>query len=120
MTVLLTTHYLEEADGCDRVSFIRKGRIVESGAPRDLVDDLGKHILEVEGAGEAIAARLEASLGNCLRDGDVAMFRWADEDVTELARLQSEFASQAGSWKVRRPNLNDVFLWIAGGKELKP
>jgi ABC-2 type transport system ATP-binding protein len=32
MTVLLTTHYLEEADSCDQVSFIRKGRIVESGA----------------------------------------------------------------------------------------
>ena len=121
MTVLLTTHYLEEADSCDRVSFIRKGRIVESGAPRALVDDLGRHILEVEGADmERLLLRLEPRLGPSLRDGDVALFRSSDEDASGLARLQSELGANVRSWKVRRPNLNDVFLWIAGGKELRP
>src|SRR2546430_2639609 len=66
-----------------------------------------------------LAARLEPRLGPCLADGDVAMFRWAEEDATELIKLQSELEVDVRSWKVRRPNLNDVFLWVAAGKGLR-
>jgi len=119
-TVLLTTHYLEEADGCDRVAFIRKGRLVESGAPRELVERLGRHILEVEGSEpEALSRLLEPHLGPCLREGELAMFRCRNEALDSLARLQAEVGARASAWRVRRPNLNDVFLWVAGGKELR-
>ena len=120
MTVLLTTHYLEEADGCDRVSFIRKGKIVETGAPQALVEQLGKHVVEVESPHiSRLTALLEPKLGPSLQDGDAAIFRWSSDDITELARLQSDLSADVSSWRVRRPNLNDVFLWVAGGKALK-
>jgi ABC-2 type transport system ATP-binding protein len=47
LTVLLTTHYIEEAEAlCERVAFIRAGRIVDEGAPRELVERHGGDRLE--------------------------------------------------------------------------
>lgn len=120
MTVLLTTHYLEEAYPCDRVCFIRKGKLVEEGNPENLVSKLGRHILEVETDNlTALKARLEPELGECLIDGDTAFFRHGEEDVATLAQLQAEVGEQATAWRVRRPNLNDVFMWISAGRDLK-
>ena len=113
MTVLLTTHYLEEADGCDQVAFIRSGKIVEQGTPKGLVGALGRHIIELEGRDlDALIAALEPRFGPALKDGDTAMFRHGDEDVSALATLQAELGGKVAALRVRRPNLNDVFLWV--------
>jgi ABC-2 type transport system ATP-binding protein len=46
-TVLLTTHYIEEAEAlCERVAFIRAGRIVAEGSPAELVERFGGDRLE--------------------------------------------------------------------------
>ncbi|MDQ2911352.1 MAG: ABC transporter ATP-binding protein [Actinomycetota bacterium] len=46
-TVLLTTHYIEEAEAlCERVAFIRAGRIISEGAPAELLDRYGGDRLE--------------------------------------------------------------------------
>ncbi len=117
MTVLLTTHYLEEADSCDRVAFIQNGKLVKSGSPAEMVASLGRYIVEIESADvKALAQRLAPTLGTCLIDGDVAHFRYADEDVVRLASLQSEPGIQVRALRWRQPNLNDVFLWVAEGK----
>ena len=51
------------------------------------MEQLGRHIVEVESADiERVIARLEPKLGPCLREGEVAMFRWAEEDVAPLGR----------------------------------
>jgi ABC-2 type transport system ATP-binding protein len=47
LTVLLTTHYIEEAEAlCERVAFIRAGRIVAEGTPAELADRHGTQRLE--------------------------------------------------------------------------
>ena len=57
MTVLLTTHYLEEADSCDRVAFIKSGKLVASGSPGEQVAALGKYIVEIEVPGSSTRSR---------------------------------------------------------------
>ena len=117
MTILLTTHYLEEADSCDRVAFIKSGKLVKSGSPAEMIASLGRHIVEIESPDvETLAQKLAPALGPCLRDGNVAHFRYADDDVARLASLQSEPGIQVRALRWRQPNLNDVFLWVAEGK----
>jgi ABC-2 type transport system ATP-binding protein len=117
MTVLLTTHYLEEADGCDQVAFIKSGKIVQRGTPRGLVDSLGRHIVELEAQDlDALVRDLEPRLGPALKDGDTAMFRHANEDVGAVTALQAELGGRISALRIRRPNLNDVFLWVNAGR----
>jgi ABC-2 type transport system ATP-binding protein len=113
MTVLLTTHYLEEAANCNRVAFIKKGRIVKSGAPQALIDDLGDHVIEIEGDKlDDVVNELKATLGDPVLEEERASFRFSGSPA-ELATLQADLAARVSGLRVRRPNLNDVFLWVS-------
>jgi ABC-2 type transport system ATP-binding protein len=113
MTVLLTTHYLEEAEDCDRVAFIKAGKIVQTGAPHALINALGHHIIDIEADDlPAVAQAVSARLGHYLLDGNTASFRVDSDDRTLIASVQSEFDDRLSAMRVRKPNLNDVFLWI--------
>jgi ABC-2 type transport system ATP-binding protein len=112
VTVFLTTHYLEEAADCDEVAFISSGRIVRQGNPRALVEQLGRYIIELETDQPAeLAKSLEPRLGLALIEADRLHFL-CNVEPAELGSLQSELASVAREVRWRRPNLNDVFLWV--------
>ena len=113
MTVLLTTHYLEEADACDQVAFIHAGKIVQRGTPQAMVEAIGRHVIEIEATDPAaLADALKPRLGPALKDGDLVMFRYATEDLGPIAALQTELGTRVKALRIRRPNLNDVFLWV--------
>jgi ABC-2 type transport system ATP-binding protein len=112
ITVLLTTHYLEEATDCDEVAFLSSGRIVRNGDPRALIDELGTYIVEVETSQpKELARELASRFGRALIEGDSVQF-CCDSEPADLAALQAELAVTARAVRWRRPNLNDVFLWV--------
>jgi ABC-2 type transport system ATP-binding protein len=112
VTVFLTTHYLEEAADCDEVAFLSSGRIVRRGNPRLLVEQLARYIIEVETDQPAeLAKSLEPRLGVALIEADRLHFLYNAEPA-DLGSLQSELAAVASEVRWRRPNLNDVFLWV--------
>ena len=119
MTVLLTTHYLEEADAlAARVAIIDRGRVVASGSPDELKRDLHGDTLRVELSAEAPAALIGEALAplDVTVSGRVLRARTPDGAAAlpgVLAALAAlELSVDAAT--IARPSLDDVYLHHAG------
>ncbi len=118
-TIVLTTHYMEEAQHlADRVVILREGRVVAEGAPATLGDKLGQETiirfrltdgLTADGIASAIGRRPkiagnQATLATTEPQRDLhGLLDWAEGAGLQLADLE-----------VRRPSLEDVFLEVTG------
>ncbi len=125
-TILLTTHYMEEADQlCDRLAILDRGKLLALGTPAELKESVGAAtIVTVSAAGDlhALARLLEAAI-----DGSVG--RVVDRTVRlSVASVQGvlptvvQVADRAGhdvfDLSVREPTLETVFINLTG-KELR-
>ena len=113
-TLVLTTHLLEEAAGCDQVLFLKAGATIAHAAPAQLIARLGAFILDVDG-GDVAALTAFADLGDHIGAGDGRSFRITDPAFT-LAALDPQRVARVRSVRLRRPDLNDVYLWLAAGR----
>jgi ABC-2 type transport system ATP-binding protein len=123
MTVLLTTHYLEEADRlASRLAIVDRGRVVTSGTPDELKGELRGDAVQVELPADADAARVRRVLEALPAVRDVVI---VGRDVSArsddgaaavpvvLAGLQRAGVN-AASVAVARPSLDDVYLRHTG------
>jgi ABC-2 type transport system ATP-binding protein len=122
-TVLLTTHYMEEAEKlCDRVAIVDRGKVIALGAPRDLVSSLGaEHVVEfaVEGEGEAVDAAPLGSLASVeavARDGDTwrLTVREVHRTVPALLAALAERGVEPTRLTTHHATLEDVFVALTG------
>jgi lipooligosaccharide transport system ATP-binding protein len=118
VTLLLTTHYMEEAARlCDRLLIMDHGRIVTEGAPGALVHEhVGREVLELKlGEGceaDALLASLDGRLDGHELTEDVLML-YAD-DAEEVLRVLDHERFPTDSALVRHATLEDVFLRLTG------
>jgi ABC-2 type transport system ATP-binding protein len=121
-TVLLTTHYMEEAARlCDRVAIVDHGRVIALGTPKELVASLGaEHVVEfaVEGADDLDEAALSGlpSVEGVARDG-AAWHLTVREVHRAVPALLAALAAQG--WEpthlsTHHATLEDVFMSLTG------
>jgi ABC-2 type transport system ATP-binding protein len=115
VTIVLTTHLLEEAEGCDRVAVLHRGKLAACDAPAALRGRLGRNTAVLSGTDpEMLAAEVGRSFGwpAEVRDGRVLVDLPADGESG--ARLVRAFEGAAERVSVGRPTLEDAFLELTG------
>lgn len=125
ITVFLTTHYMDEAENCDRIAIIDDGKISALDTPGDLKHKVGGDIITLRSSDarttvEEIrekfgfdAAVMPAPADTSGPAGD-RVYLEVPSGRTTLPRLFKELTTEILSVTVREPTLDDVFLQLTG------
>jgi ABC-2 type transport system ATP-binding protein len=120
ITIMLTTHYMEEADKlCDRIAIIDRSRIITLDSPQNLKDQLGGETIIIESSdNELLSVKLkevnltdnmvktEKELNICVKN--------AHKSVARIVELAVSSGVYIESITVKEPDLNDVFMHYTG------
>jgi ABC-2 type transport system ATP-binding protein len=115
ITIFLTTHYMDEAEHCDRIAIIDNGRIVVLDSPDVLKANVGKDRVQLHTAddGAAIQALDERfGIDAAIHEGAVTFAVPGGEQF--VPRLFAELGVPIRSVSVARPSLDDVFMSYTG------
>jgi ABC-2 type transport system ATP-binding protein len=118
VTVLVTTHLMEEAEYCDRLAILSEGKLVALGSPEELKSTIGGDVVlfetENDNAAHSLAARMTGQfnvaptvLGNIVRLERENGHRF-------LTAVLDAFPGEVRAVSVSRPRLEDVFIQRTG------
>lgn len=115
-TIFVTTHYMDEADYCDRLALIYRGKIIAEGAPRDMRKVYMKRDVievEVDGIVEAMDVlsekKIEAAIfGNKLH----IIVEDAEEEVPHIKKVLEGAGISVKKTERIPPSLEDVFVTL--------
>jgi ABC-2 type transport system ATP-binding protein len=115
LTIFLTTHYMDEAENCERIAFIDHGQIVALDTPDNLKNAMGGDVVTLKAEDNELACqelRQRYSLAPEVRNGMVTFSVPQGEEF--LPGFVRGFEQRLLSIGVRRPTLDDVFLKLTG------
>jgi ABC-2 type transport system ATP-binding protein len=113
MTVLVSTHYMDEAERCNRVVYLSGGKLIVQGAADDVV--AGAHLITFEAAGPHLGqlvrrARMTAGIESATVIG--RGMRVVGTQRAAIERAVGELAGAGVTWREVPPRLDDVFIHL--------
>ena len=120
-TLLVSTHYMDEAERCHRIAILDHGRLVADGSPGELTDALAGRTLEVVAQRPRRAQRalvdLPGVLGVSQVGNSLRVLMRATGDARSLIDAALHAAGLQAEVREARPNLEDVFVSATRGRE---
>jgi ABC-2 type transport system ATP-binding protein len=114
-TIVLTTHYLDEAEGADRIAILNEGRLVALGQPDELRSQVGGDSITIDtNEPSRLADKIHQSMGLTARVVDDTVRLEVPSGHTWIARLIEQFPGEITSIRLGRPTLEDVFIAKTG------
>lgn len=120
ITIILTTHYMDEADKlCNNLAIINRGKIVATGNPKDLKKSIGGDVITIE---STKISRLKPKIKKFswiknIQEHDNSMtinLNDAEKHVAEIVKISDKERIPIDSISIHEPSLEDVFLHFTG------
>ncbi len=115
LTIFLTTHYMDEAENCDRIAIMDAGRIVALDTPAALKASIGTDRVRLVTADDDVAAAaIAAQFGLEVAAGPDGLALQVHDGEAFVPRLLADLGVAVRSVSVTRPTLDDVFMSFTG------
>jgi ABC-2 type transport system ATP-binding protein len=115
VTVLLTSHILDEAEKCDRIAVMDKGSIVAQGTPQSLKREIGGDVITIHtGQPEVLCASIQSKFGGSPRIIDATIRIERSNGHEFIPQLVQAFPGIIDAVMVSKPTLEDVFIERTG------
>ncbi len=116
VTVIITTHYMDEADQlCDRIAVIDHGKIAAMGKPEDLKKRLGGDVVRIKSKKPNVAAVKKLRYVKNVKHNDGMVTMTVDNSAKHLQEILKKIGN-VESVETRSPTLNDLFLHLTGSE----
>jgi len=115
ITIFLTTHYMDEAENCDRIAIMDHGQIIVLDTPEALKESVGKDRVQIhtdDDAAAIAALRERFDIDASVAEGAVTFGVSSGEQF--VPRLFAELGQPISAVSVSRPSLDDVFMSYTG------
>jgi len=120
ITIILTTHYMDEADSvCGKIAIVDQGKIIASGSPRRLKNELGGDVVSIECRdSEKCRKQLEKFewVKEAVKHNGTVNIRVekGEEKIPKILAIVNKQGIKVESVSLRKPSLDDVFIHYTG------
>ena len=115
VTILVTTHLMEEAERCDRLVILNEGRVVALGTPAELKQEIGGDVIVMETKDpERLAGRIRTQFGVDTQVLETQVRIEKEHGHRFVMDLVQSFPGEIDSVSIAKPSLEDVFIRRTG------